>query len=42
MAKILGINKEEYQKLETIAQTNATNDPMYANTPFNNNPNSPK
>ncbi|GAA8469899.1 hypothetical protein HpHA275_11250 [Helicobacter pylori] len=41
VAKILGISKEEYQKLENIAQTNATNDPMYANTPFNNNPNSP-
>ncbi|GAA9909674.1 hypothetical protein VN0806_09960 [Helicobacter pylori] len=41
VAKILGISKEEYQKLENIAQTNATNDPMYANTPFSNNPNSP-
>lgn len=41
VAKILGISKEEYQKLENTAQTNATNDPMYANTPFNNNPNSP-
>ncbi len=41
VAKILGIGKEEYQKLENIAQTNATNDPMYANTPFSNNPNSP-
>ncbi|GAA7868306.1 hypothetical protein HpBT032_11560 [Helicobacter pylori] len=37
VAKILGISKEEYQKLENIAQTNATNDPMYANTPFSNN-----
>ncbi len=50
VAKILGISKEEYQKLENIAQTNATNDPMYANMPFSNgsdssaydnNPNSP-
>ncbi|GAA8407743.1 hypothetical protein Hpkin61_07510 [Helicobacter pylori] len=50
VAKILGISKEEYQKLENIAQTNATNDPMYANTPFSNgsdssaydnNPNNP-
>ncbi|GAA7663534.1 hypothetical protein HpBhutan357_02340 [Helicobacter pylori] len=41
VAKILGISKEEYQKLENIAQTNATNDPMHANTPFSNNPNSP-
>ncbi|GAA6859962.1 hypothetical protein VN0232_06970 [Helicobacter pylori] len=41
VAKILGIGKEEYQKLENISQTNATNDPMYANTPFSNNPNSP-
>ncbi len=50
VAKILGVSKEEYQKLENIAQTNATNDPMYANTPFSNgsdssaydnNPNSP-
>ncbi len=41
VAKILGISKEEYQKLENIAQMNATNDPMYANTPFSNNPNSP-
>ncbi|MGL2479633.1 competence protein, partial [Helicobacter pylori] len=41
VAKILGVSKEEYQKLENTAQTNATNDPMYANTPFNNNPNSP-
>ncbi len=50
VAKILGISKEEYQKLENTAQTNATNDPMYANTPFSNgsdssaydnNPNSP-
>ncbi|GAA8198997.1 hypothetical protein UBN66_00470 [Helicobacter pylori] len=50
MAKILGVSKEEYQKLENIAQTNATNDPMYANTPFSNgsdssaydnNPNTP-
>ncbi|GAA7012072.1 hypothetical protein HpCHC88_04490 [Helicobacter pylori] len=41
VAKILGISKEEYQKLENIAQTNATNDPMYANTPFSNNLNSP-
>ncbi|GAA7544226.1 hypothetical protein JP0017_09220 [Helicobacter pylori] len=37
VAKILGISKEEYQKLENIAQTNATNDSMYANTPFSNN-----
>ncbi|GAA7779523.1 hypothetical protein HpMS14_07560 [Helicobacter pylori] len=37
VAKILGISKEEYQKLENTAQTNATNDPMYANTPFSNN-----
>ncbi len=36
VAKILGISKEEYQKLENTAQTNATNDPMYANTPFSN------
>ncbi|XNZ29908.1 competence protein [Helicobacter pylori] len=50
VAKILGVSKEEYQKLENISQTNATNDPMYANTPFSNgsdssaydnNPNSP-
>ncbi|GAA8939465.1 hypothetical protein HpEKB22_01100 [Helicobacter pylori] len=41
VAKILGIGKEEYQKLENAAQTNATNDPMYANTPFSNNLNSP-
>ncbi len=50
VAKILGISKEEYQKLKNTAQTNATNDPMYANTPFSNgsdssaydnNPNSP-
>lgn len=36
VAKILGVSKEEYQKLENIAQINATNDPMYANTPFSN------
>lgn len=45
VAKILGVSKEEYQKLENTAQTKATNDPMYANTPFSNgydnNPNSP-
>lgn len=50
VAKILGVSKEEYQKLENIAQTKAANDPMYANTPFSNgsdssaydnNPNSP-
>ncbi|EMG83696.1 hypothetical protein HMPREF1393_00406 [Helicobacter pylori GAM103Bi] len=50
VAKILGVSKEEYQKLENIAQTNVTNDPMYADTPFSNgsdssaydnNPNSP-
>ncbi|EJB46153.1 hypothetical protein HPHPA17_1144 [Helicobacter pylori Hp A-17] len=34
VAKILGVSKEEYQKLENIAQTKAANDPMYANTPF--------
>ncbi|PDW17172.1 competence protein [Helicobacter pylori] len=36
VAKILGISKEEYQKLENITQTKAANDPMYANTPFSN------
>ncbi|EJB57925.1 hypothetical protein HPHPH36_1571 [Helicobacter pylori Hp H-36] len=50
VANILGVSKEEYQKLENIAQTKAANDPMYANTPFSNgsdssaydnNPNSP-
>ncbi len=50
VAKILGVSKEEYQKLENIAQTKTANDPMYANTPFSNgsdssaydnNPNSP-
>ncbi|WQS62517.1 hypothetical protein KVE09_04885 [Helicobacter pylori] len=50
VAKILGVSKEEYQKLENISQTKAANDPMYANTPFSNgsdssfydnNPNSP-
>ncbi|EJB80662.1 hypothetical protein HPHPH4_0718 [Helicobacter pylori Hp H-4] len=40
VAKILGVSKEEYQKLENIAQTKAANDPMYANTPFSNGSNS--